>query len=325
MNKYLKKVSIILFALLLFFGMGINQNRTIIYAATTGSAQTVSSLRIDPAAADRMPGQQQQLKVIATMNDGSTKDVTAGSNGTVYKTSNTGFAKVDSNGLVTVLQTAPIGYSATITANYAGQTAKSTINIVSDPSTTLDHISVTPATAIIARGEQVQLKVIATMRDGSTKDVTSGNEGTVYYSPSPGVANVDANGLVSTEKGIPIGATVSIMATYRGLHAYCLISFNEEPTVVSLSVTPEEAKLMPGGQKQLQVIATMSDGTTKDVTAGSNGTVYTSSRPTIGTVDENGLVTIFRDAPLDHGTFIYVTYGGITVSSEIWTGTDTTN
>ncbi|WP_315073751.1 Ig-like domain-containing protein [uncultured Clostridium sp.] len=157
-----------------------------------------------------------------------------------------------------------------------------------------------------------------------TATTTPAAVGVTWKSSDESVATVDSNGKVT---GIKAGQATVTATTADGsnLSSSCTVNVKDvSPTVVSLSVTPEEAKLMPGEQKQLQVIATMSDGSTKDVTSG-NGATYTSSRPTIGTVDENGLVTIFQDAPLDHGTSIYVTYGGITVFSDIWTGTDTTN
>ena len=40
----------------------------------------------------------------------------------------------------------------------------------------------------------------------------------------------------------------------------------------------------------------MSDGTSKDVTAGSNGTTYKSADTSRATVDENGLVSILPNA-----------------------------
>lgn len=64
------------------------------------------------------------------------------------------------------------------------------------------------------------------------------------------------------------------------------------PSVKSLAVTVSPTTLTgPGATAQLSVIATLSNGATKDVTNGAEGTTYTSSNPRIGAVNENGLIT----------------------------------
>jgi len=61
---------------------------------------------------------------------------------------------------------------------------------------------------------------------------------------------------------------------------------------VSLTITPGNPSLTALGQTlQLGVNATYPDNSTKDVSAASTGTNYTTSNPTIATVNANGLVT----------------------------------
>lgn len=60
----------------------------------------------------------------------------------------------------------------------------------------------------------------------------------------------------------------------------------------SLSITPATLPFTAAGQTtQLLVTATYPDNSTKDVTAASTGTNYTTSNPAIATVNANGLVT----------------------------------
>ena len=110
--------------------------------------------------------------------------------------------------------------------------------------------------------------------------------------------------------GIKEGQATVTATTADGsnLSSSCTVNVKDvSPTVVSLSVTPEEVRVPAGTQQQLQVIATISDGSTKDVTAGSNGTVYKTYDDTLA-VDKYGLVTILTGAR----TIIDVTYGGQT-------------
>jgi 6-phosphogluconolactonase (cycloisomerase 2 family) len=61
---------------------------------------------------------------------------------------------------------------------------------------------------------------------------------------------------------------------------------------ISLSITPGNPSLTALGQmRQLLVTATYPDSSTKDVSAASTGTNYTTSNPAIATVGPNGLVT----------------------------------
>lgn len=68
---------------------------------------------------------------------------------------------------------------------------------------------------------------------------------------------------------------------------------NIEPTPVSLKVTAPTSENLPSTvtTAQLAVQATYRDGTTKDVTAGSNGINYSSSNPAIASVNAEGMVT----------------------------------
>ncbi|CDF57648.1 hypothetical protein TCEL_01562 [Thermobrachium celere DSM 8682] len=76
----------------------------------------------------KAPGETEQLKVIATMSDGSTKEVTRES-GIIYTTNSTSVATVNGNGEVTVSPSASVGFKATITAKYGGKTATCVVTV----------------------------------------------------------------------------------------------------------------------------------------------------------------------------------------------------
>gem|GEM_PF-1508310 len=60
------------------------------------------------------------------------------------------------------------------------------------------------------------------------------------------------------------------------------------PTITAISVIPESVSIQPGNDKQLQVMADLSDGSSVDITDEAS---YTSENESIATVNSNGLVS----------------------------------
>ena len=154
-----------------------------------------------------------------------------------------------------------------------------------------------------------------------TATTTPAAVGVTWKSSDESVATVDSTGNIT---GIKAGQATVTATTADGsnLSSSCTVNVKDtSATVVSLSVTPEEVRVPAGTQQQLQVIATMSDGSTKDVTAGSNGTVYKTYDDTLAPVDKDGLVTVLTGAR----TIIDVTYGGQTARCWVLANTEATN
>lgn len=84
-------------------------------------------------------------------------------------------------------------------------------------------------------------------------------------------------------------------------------SGNATAVITGISATPSNVSLKLGAtvSQQLQIMATMSDETTKDVTASGEGTTYTSSVPSVAAVSANGLI----EAKAAGSTVITVTNG----------------
>lgn len=143
-------------------------------------------------------------------------------------------------------------------------------------------VALTPPSPVITTLTTVQLTAIATFQDGSTLDVTS-NANTVWTSGTPGVATVNATGLVT---GVTNGTT-NVTAAFGGV-----TSANDLVTVgvavTALAVSPYPFIISVGGTQQLQAIATLSGGGTSDVTSTA---VWTTSDATVATVSSTGLVT----------------------------------
>ncbi|QGU95070.1 hypothetical protein GOM49_08175 [Clostridium bovifaecis] len=287
-------------------------------------SNVIKSIAVTPVSATLKAGETEQLTVIATMGDGSTKDITNSSNGTRYTSGYGSRATVNADGLVTIPANATEGGVA-ITVQSNGFTAKAVLTVQKDQSNVIKSIAVTPVSATLKAGETEQLTVIATMGDGSTKDITNSSNGTRYTSGYGSRATVNADGLVT----IPANATeggVAITVQSNGFTAKAVLTVQKDQSNVikSIAVTPVSATLKAGETEQLTVIATMGDGSTKDITNSSNGTRYTSGYGSRATVNADGLVTIPANAT-EGGVAITVQSNGFTAKAVLTVQKDQSN
>lgn len=86
-----------------------------------------------------------------------------------------------------------------------------------DPNTDATSLAISPSAPAISGVGTQQLTITATMRDGSTRDVTSTSS---YVSATPGKATVSATGLVT---GVASGTSV-ITVTYQGVKATATVT-----------------------------------------------------------------------------------------------------
>ncbi|MGG3471674.1 Ig-like domain-containing protein, partial [Neobacillus pocheonensis] len=252
----------------------------------------IQSLAINPEAATMKTGDIQQLTVTATMGDGRLKDVTASSAGTMYTSSNSARAMVDAEGKITIPGTATAG-TVTISAKNGIYQSTVVVTVGKNPANEISSVAVVPGTVTLTAGATQQLTVTATMGDGNLKDVTASSTGTVYTSSNTDRATVDAEGKITIPSTATAG-TVTITAkngTYQST-VIVTVGKNLANEIKSLALTPGTVTLTAGATQQLSVTATMGDGSLKDVTASSAGTMYTSSNSARAMVDAEGKITI---------------------------------
>nr|WP_314631601.1 Ig-like domain-containing protein [uncultured Janthinobacterium sp.] len=225
---------------------------------------------IVPVAATR------QLTVIATYSDGTTPDVSASSS---YSAATPAAATIGSTGLVTGVASG----TSVMTASFGGKSAGTTVTV---PAATMTGIAVTPATASIAVGATQQFIATATYSDNSTANITAS---ALWTTAAPATATVLDTGIAT---GITAG-TASISASAGVLSGSAILSVTAvvvpPPVVlVSIAVAPQAPTVLIAATRQLAVIATYSDGSTADVTAGST---FVSATPVSASVASGGLVT----------------------------------
>ncbi|WP_332861180.1 ice-binding family protein [Janthinobacterium svalbardensis] len=234
-------------------------------------AATLSSLAVTPATATVAIGDGQQFTAIATYSDGSSQDVSAKA---AWTSATPASATVNAG---TGLSSGIVAGNSSISAAFGGKSAAAQLTV--SPAT-LTAIAITPLTPSIAIGATQQFAVMGSFSDNSTHDVTAVS---TFASATPATASIAAGGLALGK----VAGTTQITATTGTLTASTVLTVNPA-TLLSIAVTPQNPIVSVAATRQLAVIATYSDNSTADVTAGSSFLAVT---PAFASVASNGLVT----------------------------------
>ncbi|CAH1206129.1 hypothetical protein PAECIP111891_02799 [Paenibacillus allorhizoplanae] len=182
------------------------------------------------------------IKITATDDDGEDVLVTTD---VEWKSSNTGIATV-SKGLVT-----PVARGkATITATYGGKSISVPVEIG-----VIDSLTANKSFFVTKSGSETQLKLTATLSDGSTKDVTDS-----------ATWKVSSYKLGTIEKGL-FTATASGKTTITGFFGGKTVSIPVEiDSLKYLKTNVVKLTLKEGETAKVEALATYTDGSEEDVT-----------------------------------------------------------
>ena len=258
---------------------------------TVGSAALVS-IAITPATGTVPAGRPLQFYATGTYSDGSTQDL---SSLVTWSSSAPPVATINAAGLASGL----IVGSTTITA--ASGTVQGTA-MLTVTSPVLASVAVTPANASIAAGERQQFTATGTYSDGSVQNLTNA---ATWTSSGPAIASVSPSGAAVA---LAVG-TATISATAGSFTGTASLTVTP-PVIIGLNVVPATLSMVLGSSRQFQAIATLSDGTTQDMT----GTVaWSSTDPNIATVSSGGLASAAQVG----STTILAQSNGLTGSAQI--------
>jgi Big-like domain-containing protein/galactose oxidase-like protein len=269
-------------------------------SATVGSVSGTANLIVTPAAVVGLNiapatlfmsvGSSLQLQAIATLSDGSTRNVNAS---VAWSLQGAGIATVSSAGVVTADQ---VG-AATIQAQTGGFTASASLTVAP-----VSALNIIPATLTLAPGTSSQLQAIATLSDGRMQDLTAI---IAWSSTQPGIASVSSGGLVTA---LQVGST-TILAGGDGVTGS--VSLTVAPPI-ALNIVPSPLSMVLGSSSQLQAMATLSDGTTENIT-GTGTVAWSSAQSGIASVNSGGLATANQVG----STTILAEAGGVTGSVSV--------
>ncbi|MBK7864135.1 MAG: Ig-like domain-containing protein [Archangiaceae bacterium] len=242
------------------------------------TAAELVSLQLTPTSATLPAGTTVQLLLRGTYTDAAVVDL----NASAVWSSSAPNVTVSSAGLVRAVTAGP---SATVTADFGGKSATATITAVA---ARLDRITLAPLNASMAQATTRQFSAIGSYSDGSFVDLTAD----VLWSSSDGQVAGVSNASGSRGLASAFGAgTVTIGAVKDGVSASTPLTV-VPGTVVRIDVIAGSTSAAKGTLKQLFAQATLSDGSTQDVTSQAT---WSSSDPTVATVSNGsgsrGLVT----------------------------------
>ena len=192
-----------------------------------------------------------------------------------WTSSNRNVARVDENGKVRAVG---VG-NATITVTVNGLTATCQVTVSSDSTPVATSISLNKPTLSLEEGTNETL-VLSFKPDGAVLPPAE------WTSSDPSVATVDETGTV---RAIKAGTTRITVTTTNNLTATCEVTVTKPatPEVTSISLNKESLNLTAGEDETL-VLSFEPDGAVLPPA------VWTSSDPTIATVDETGTVRALR-------------------------------
>lgn len=264
--------------------------------SVTITAPALSSITVSPAVFSVASGQTKQLSAQGVYTDGTTQDVT----GQVTWSSSTASAAVDSNGLVTGVS---VG-SSVITASIGSTKGTAAVTVTA---ALLLSIVVTPSAPSIATGQTQAFAANAIFSDGSTTDVTNS---VIWSSSATNVATIDPTGLAT---GVSAGTATITASTGSVTSAPATLTVTAA-ALTEIDISPDAQYIPVGGQLQLTLTGTYSDGTTQTL----NNATWSSSDPTLASVDPNsGVVTGVANSNNNPVT-ISATYGGMTNTTTVY-------
>ena len=239
------------------------------------SSATVASIALTPVEAKLAKGQAKNFQAVATMTDGALLDITYQA---IWTSTNPSVATVNAQGRVIGVSKGDCSIRATMNG-VIGSAGVAVTNA------TVTDVIVTPSIATsFVGGPVIAFKAKADFTDATYGDVTTQ---ATWLSSDPKVMTIDAQG-----KGVTLAqGVVQISAKYQGVTSnYALLAVG--PAVVStLEIVPPSATLAKGTYQAFKALATLSDGTTSDL---SSSVSWQCTDLTIATVSGNGIVTALK-------------------------------
>ncbi|MBK8397950.1 MAG: Ig-like domain-containing protein [Leptospiraceae bacterium] len=285
-------------------------------ATLTVTAATLSSIVVTPGNPSIAKGTAQQFIATGIYSDGTTQILT--NDPTISWTTTDSNTSI-SNGVTKGLATTTTSSASTVTVSvtktgFSGTITPAVLNVTP---AVLTKIDITPVTSSIAKGHSKQFVATGTYSDATTQVLTTSASLTWTSSDatnSPISNTLATKGILTTNTNS--AASVTVSATYSGFGgtvnpATLTVT---AATVASIAVTPSTASIAKNLTQQFIATATMSDGTTQNLTTNASIT-WTSSNGSSVSVS-NATLTKGLATGVDMGTSsVSVTYspvGGFT-------------
>ncbi|HGF3724610.1 TPA: Ig-like domain-containing protein, partial [Vibrio parahaemolyticus] len=242
-----------------------------------GGIHQAVSIVVTPKNAQIPVGLPLQFEAVATLDDGTTVDVTSNPS-LSWSSSNNDIATIDSQGLLASVSTGQV----TITAKGINKDGSIVVDTsdVTVTNATVTELLVTPKKPSVAKGLNQAFKAEAIMSDGQVIDVTKNSELT-WSSSDTEVASISDDG---TNKGQALGLAVGTseikaqgMVGDTEFSDTAVLTVNEA-TIQSFNVSPDVVSIPVGLDSVLKAEVTLTDGSVKNVTQEAN---WATTDPTV--------------------------------------------
>lgn len=201
-------------------------------------AVAVTGVSLSKQTLSLVEGSTETLTATVTPSDATNKSIS-------WKSSDAATATVDNNGKVTAVKAGSATITVTTTDGSKTATCSVTVTAKEVPPTEVSGVSIDPATLEIKEGETYQLKAKVTPADA--------NQEVDWASPSPHIATIDQNGLLTAVAPGTVRIAVRSKA-YNDKQGFCDVTVTQDKTLTGISLDADEITLSAGGSRTLTVI-----------------------------------------------------------------------
>ena len=223
---------------------------------------TIAAIAVAPSSRTIPPLTRLSFTAVGTFSDASTQDLTADVD---WASSNPPAATISNQSGTLGIATGVGAGMTSISAAFGGVNGSAPLTV--SPAT-LNSIAVTPAVAGLASGTTLVLSARGTFSDGTTQAIDTAS---TWTSSDNTIATVDTNGTVT---GLTPGL-VNITSALGGVSGSSDVAVE---SVTALQSTPALVTIVQSTSGQFNATATLSDGTSQNVTG---SVVWTSSAPSV--------------------------------------------
>lgn len=258
-------------------------------ASLTVTSAAVTGVNIAQATSSAPKGQAVTLVATGTYSDGTTGDISGSVN---WMSRNATVASVNASGIASTLA---VG-KTNVTAQINGITSNtSTLTVTAAK---LASIAITPANASVSTGLNTHLTAIGTYTDATTADISNL---VIWTSDNGAIATINNIGDVT---GVAAGST-TLGASLNGINSPSVSLTVKEASLTGIEIAAQSIPAVAKGQS-ITFIATgyYSDGTVGNV---SGGVTWTSSIPTVATMNASGIATTLAQG----STNMHASFNGI--------------
>lgn len=281
----LRKYMMIGLAALALWGCGDDDEES----GASGDGHPLSSLHVSPGSARVPVGFEQQFQVMAVWDDGMVQDVTPHPN-IAWSSSDSAVVTIDDDGLAKGISPGTALITTTGTANGEPYSATATVEVIDVQVTDLQ---VTPPEAVVPLGLNQGFVAVATFSDGVSREVTQASA-LSWRSQHEEIATISN---AADQKGVATAVaagstTIEAIGSANGVEFNALAQLEVTDTkITGLDIQAPAGPLPVGLSAQLRTFASLSDGSAPIEVTGHEALSWSSTAPTVASVDHAGVVT----------------------------------